>query len=340
MPLVSIVIPAYNAEVWVDRALDSVMAQTYRDVEVIVVDDGSSDNTAAVVGRRCGPKVRLIRQKNAGASAARNRGIAEARGAYIGFLDADDELTPNMAASLVGALEAYPLAGAASGAMIMDHGGVRTRMPDEGAILPSGQSSGLLGDFFAAFTTYLWGVACADSVLIRAGTIQAVGAFSEKLHYGEDQELWCRIAGRYPWVFVDCVVACYHQHEVSSRTRQEGWRKTLSFEGVYFGEEDMKRHILPDRWESYRALRRSRVLGFCRERLMYGQTQAVRALLPLIAPLPRTLNGWMLTGLAYLPGPIASAGVRKLPSVMRILQRLGVPWMVKRLKNRSGGGRQ
>jgi glycosyltransferase involved in cell wall biosynthesis len=90
---VSVVIPAYNAASVLPRAIESVLGQTSRPEEVIVVDDGSTDNTAQVA-TQYGPSITYIRQDNAGASAARNRGIAEATGEWIAFLDSDDEWLP------------------------------------------------------------------------------------------------------------------------------------------------------------------------------------------------------------------------------------------------------
>ncbi|PZQ50766.1 MAG: glycosyl transferase [Rhodovulum sulfidophilum] len=90
-PFFSVVIPAYNRALTVERAIESCLRQTFTEIEVIVVDDGSSDDTAAVVGRRDDPRLVYIRQENRGASAARNRGAREARGAFLAFLDSDDE---------------------------------------------------------------------------------------------------------------------------------------------------------------------------------------------------------------------------------------------------------
>jgi glycosyltransferase involved in cell wall biosynthesis len=91
--LVSVVIPAYNAERWVGAAVRSVLAQTYANFEVLVVDDGSKDGTAVVAEAFGGP-VRCIRQKNGGVSRARNHGAAQARGEFLAFLDADDDWLP------------------------------------------------------------------------------------------------------------------------------------------------------------------------------------------------------------------------------------------------------
>jgi GT2 family glycosyltransferase len=105
--LVSIVIPTYNRAYIIGQAIESVLAQTYDNVEVVVVDDGSTDDTAAVVGRY-GPKVRYIRQANAGVSAARNRGLREARGEFLALLDSDDAWLPWKAEAQVAVLRAFP----------------------------------------------------------------------------------------------------------------------------------------------------------------------------------------------------------------------------------------
>ena len=107
MKLVSVVIPSFNRSAFIDRAIDSVLGQTYPDIEVIVVDDASSDNTVARVHARSksDPRVRLIVQgQQAGAQAARNAGIRAAKGAWVAFLDSDDEFLPESVELRVGAL--------------------------------------------------------------------------------------------------------------------------------------------------------------------------------------------------------------------------------------------
>ena len=89
-PKVSVVIPTYNRAATVPRAIESVLAQTVTDLEVIVVDDGSSDDTGKVLGEMFGDRIRYYAQTNQGASVARNRGVEEARGEWIAFLDSDD----------------------------------------------------------------------------------------------------------------------------------------------------------------------------------------------------------------------------------------------------------
>lgn len=112
--LVSVVIPAYNAERYIREAIESVLAQDYRPIEVIVVDDGSSDATATIV-ESFGSEVRCIRQENAGTAAARNVGVQASRGAFLAHHDADDLWTPGRLSLQMKALEAHPELDAVSG---------------------------------------------------------------------------------------------------------------------------------------------------------------------------------------------------------------------------------
>lgn len=107
--LVTVIVPAYNAAAYLDDALDALAAQDHPDVEVVVVDDGSQDDTAEVARRHAG--VRVVQQENAGPSAARNAGIAVARGDFITFCDADDRFRPTKVSAQVGYLREHPEVG-------------------------------------------------------------------------------------------------------------------------------------------------------------------------------------------------------------------------------------
>ena len=113
-PVVSVVLPTYNRAALLPRAVESVIAQTYGDWELIVVDDGSTDETAAVVsayGTKLGDRFVYLRQENRGSSAARNRGIEASRGRFVAFLDSDDEFAPTKLARQLALFERYPQLG-------------------------------------------------------------------------------------------------------------------------------------------------------------------------------------------------------------------------------------
>ena len=112
--MISVVIPLYNKKESVAHTLKCVLMQTYQDFEVVVVDDGSTDGSAEIVEGVDDGRIRLIRQENGGVSAARNRGIKEAKREYVAFLDADDEWKPEHLQTLVGLMEKYPQCGAYS----------------------------------------------------------------------------------------------------------------------------------------------------------------------------------------------------------------------------------
>lgn len=104
-PLVSVIIPAYNAERWIEEAIASVLGQTITDLEVLVVDDGSNDNTSNLAKGFSDQRVKVLNKANGGVSTARNAGIEAAKGTYLAFLDADDLMTPESLKQKVGSLE-------------------------------------------------------------------------------------------------------------------------------------------------------------------------------------------------------------------------------------------
>lgn len=102
--LISVIIPCYNVDKWVKKCLDSVLAQTYKEIEVIVIDDGSTDDTADILASYTDSRLRIITQKNKGVSMARNNGITYASGEFLTFVDSDDWLEPQMYEKLYSAL--------------------------------------------------------------------------------------------------------------------------------------------------------------------------------------------------------------------------------------------
>lgn len=315
-PLVSIVVPAYNAEQWVGRAIESVLAQDWPRIELIVVNDGSTDNTEEIC-LRYKEKIRYLCQPNRGVSAARNAGIQIASGEFIGFLDADDEYLPHMVSTLVEALLEFPEAMAASGAYLLRRGATETRCPPKGSVLQYGKRVGLVSDFFCIYAR--WNLVWTGAVLVRKQAFDEVGLFRPDLRLGEDIEMWTRIAGRFPWVFVDEVVACYNQNPESSITLKP--MRTLDFSFIYT-EKEMRRLIRPELWPSYRIFRRDQTLQRCRALLRYGATQEVRAALSRIPPARINASWIVIRMIASLPPRVASVCVLGGIGLKRIVRAI------------------
>jgi hypothetical protein len=191
LPTVSAVIPAYNAERFLSRAIRSALAQDPLPDEILVVDDGSTDGSAAIA-RGFGSPVRCIQQANAGASAARNRGIAEARGELVAFLDSDDEWLPHHLGRAVRVLARHPELGWYS-----DDYRFEPPLPGErpGPGAEAVVDDAYLPDFFAASRRW---EAETSAMVIRRAVFGAVGCFDTSLVTAEDRDLWFRIGLRYP----------------------------------------------------------------------------------------------------------------------------------------------
>ena len=192
----SVIVPLYNKAPYVQRALDSVLAQTFRDFELIVVDDGSTDGGSEIVARCSDPRVRVVRQTNAGPGAARNRGLREAQGEFVAFLDADDEWLPEFLARSAEYLRLHGEVATIS----MGYRNTRTKpevlesmLDAEGVrngqyrVGPEGRSA----RFVVRLLSYMkpWSTVGRRSVFMR------FGGFLDKWKclYGEDEYLWLQV---------------------------------------------------------------------------------------------------------------------------------------------------
>jgi glycosyltransferase involved in cell wall biosynthesis len=201
-PQVSVIIPTYNHAHYVGQAIQSVLSQGYDDYEIIVVDDGSKDNTREVVAQ-FGDQVRYIWQENKGLSGARNTGIDAARGSYIALLDADDCWLPGFLSTLVARLEADPELGAVhSGFFFVD--GQGELLPQQGtSTVPDDQMYDRLldGEFFVP-----------AAVLTRRQCFERVGLFDETLRASEDWDMWLRVARKFRFAGLSQPLLNYRMH--------------------------------------------------------------------------------------------------------------------------------
>jgi glycosyltransferase involved in cell wall biosynthesis len=197
-PRVSVVIPTHNRADKVGKTIDSALAQTVTDLEVIVVDDGSSDGTGPVLKETYGDRIRYFFQQNQGASVARNRGIEEARGEWIAFLDSDDLWERNKLESQLSALEQFsPRCGACyTDVRFFNHPEPRTMFQlaeenyrHEGTIGTNPEVLRLLVRPGGGGM-----VVCLSSLVARSDELRRTGGFDPKLLFSQDSELMFRLA--------------------------------------------------------------------------------------------------------------------------------------------------
>jgi hypothetical protein len=187
--LVSIVIPAFDAERWIGACIDSALAQRAVEVEVVVVDDGSRDRTLQVAERRAGPRVRVLSQANAGAAAARNAGLRAARGDCVQFLDADDLLHPHA----LGARLRDAAPGARSRTLLTGAWGRFFHHPSRAVFEPTAlwRTQPPLDWLLAKFETNAFMVPAAWTA--PRALLEAAGPWDERLSYDDDGEYLCRV---------------------------------------------------------------------------------------------------------------------------------------------------
>lgn len=187
---VSVVIPTYNRGAFIRDAVDSVLAQSYRNLEVIVVDDGSTDNTAAILAAIDDPRLHYIRQENQGRSHARNVALRLAVGDYIAFLDSDDIYLPGKLRLQVDYLDANP-------DIVMVYTSANC-IDESGRPLGKTYEATVSGDIYAEVAFFLPVTVILPTVMLRREVLAATGLFDEQMERFEDTDMWRRIARRYP----------------------------------------------------------------------------------------------------------------------------------------------
>ncbi|HOK65955.1 MAG TPA: glycosyltransferase family A protein [Anaerohalosphaeraceae bacterium] len=232
---ISVIIPAYNNERYLGRAIDSVLAQSRPADEIIVVDDGSTDRTAEVA-QTYGEKIRCIRQDNRGPGAARNTGIRAASGEWIAFLDADDEWLPDKLAVQTDLLRRHPQLQWTCGNYIeclCESGRQAPALPEQRilAVLNGGQIS---PDYLKTYAKDLTGH--TDTMLIRRNLLEKAGLFRPEQKRFNDLDLWLRIAYLEPPIgYIAQPLAVHHL--------QAGEHISVRFHSPHLFRELISRHL-------------------------------------------------------------------------------------------------
>ncbi len=221
-PRISVVIPLYNKEQHILRAVNSVVHQTIRDFELIVVDDGSTDGGPGIVSSMSDQRIKLITQSNAGVSAARNKGVENATASLIGFLDADDEWESTFLETILRLQRSYPDAGLYATAYreILPDG--RKSFPIYKGIPGDGWEGPIPSYFRSALgPPPVW----SSAVAIPKKVFLEVGGFPLGIQFAEDKEVWERVALRYFICFSSHIGSTYYLDATNRSCKQIGANK-------------------------------------------------------------------------------------------------------------------
>ena len=206
---ISVVIPLFNKARYINRAIDSVLNQTFQNFELVVINDGSTDKSPEIVRKICDSRIRLIDQKNAGVSAARNRGIHEAGSELIAFLDADDEWLPDFLETILGLAYCYPDAGAYATAYYLLKGS--ENIPRIVEVRTEHEKYGCYFDLLCRGTC-IW----TSSIAVRRDVFDKVGNFRVGYRLGEDLDMWFRIGLYFKYVCSPRICALYHYYQLDN----------------------------------------------------------------------------------------------------------------------------
>lgn len=199
-PRVAVVVPLHDKAAFVLGAVESVLAQTLDDFELIVVDDGSTDGGALALSTISDPRLTVITQPNAGVSAARNAGVRRTRAPWIAFLDADDGWSPEHLATLLEAAGSARAVAAFSNLWLASRGG-----PAMDRAIPAR----IIDDYFAFALARGGYPASASSILVSRAAFEMAGGFEQGRALGEDVDLWCRLALLGPFAYTARITAHY-----------------------------------------------------------------------------------------------------------------------------------
>jgi glycosyltransferase involved in cell wall biosynthesis len=217
-PLVSVVIPSFNYARYLTETIDSALAQSYPHIEVLVVDDGSSDDSLSVLARY-GDRIRYFSQERLGASVARNRGIAEARGEFIALLDSDDAWHPDKIAKQLVLFESARVGLVYSGLKYIDADGNRL-----------GESiDGLAGDVLLDLCLFTppGVLITGSSALVRKTCFDHVGLFDPAISSSSDWDMWRRLACQFDFAIVREPLTSYRLHNASMRHDVRGYERAM-----------------------------------------------------------------------------------------------------------------
>jgi len=193
MPIISVIVPAYNAEKTIVETISSVLRQSFGDLELIVINDGSTDKTLELINTISDARLQVFSFSNGGLSVARNRGIHLAKGEYLAFLDADDLWTHDKLSAQITALKQYPEAGVSYSWIYS--------MDEQGESIKPGISFNFQGDVYPDLLVNNF-IVNGSNCLITREAIELIGEFDSTVDGAADWDYWLRLAAKFPFVLV------------------------------------------------------------------------------------------------------------------------------------------
>ncbi len=282
MPTISVTIPAYNATRTISATLDSILKQTFSDFEIIVINDGSTDNTVEKVQEFQDPRIKIFSYENGGIVAALNRALTHARGEYIAFMDADDLWTPDKLELQLKALQDYPEAGVAySWTTDFIDGKEDQQLPDKpmyfsGDVLPQLLVSNFLRH--------------GSNVLVRRSAIDVIGELDPIASPAEDWDYYLRLAAQYPFALVPKHQIFYRQSTTSLSSNVSRMEKA----GIYVIEKAYK--TAPAKYQHLQKQSLAILFEYCAQRYIQcsqdrpGINQAGKKLWQAVTVYPQTIG--------------------------------------------------
>jgi len=330
-PLVSVIIPAYNCQEYIHEAIDTILNQTYKAIEIIVVDS-STDDTRQLL-KRYGRQVRYFYQEPRGVSAARNFGLKQAYGTLVAFQDADDRWFPGKLEVQVRALEKFPDAKLVfSDYAMFDHSGV---------ILPSAcfphfklwfDRHKIPGAPLAIGRLY-WELMLSNcigtcSVLVEKAAIDEFKGFDESFRTCEDLDLWLRLTTKYSMLYVDEVLAEYRVRDTGLSGSQSTRRMTWDVDRIRVREKHVRNCLVPDQLRAQvKHLQGKHCWEVGCASLTSGDNKNARAMFLTGIPYrPLDWRMWLYLGMTFLPTSIIFSGIRIKQALRSSLARHALWW--------------
>lgn len=256
----SVVIPLYNKASHIRRTIDSVLAQSVKDFELIIVNDGSTDDSEKIVKQYHDPRIRLISQFNAGVSTARNRGIKKANYPYIAFLDADDVWDNDFLENIEKLIIDFPGADVYATGIRISRAGKKLEVY-KSTIIPSHPWQGIMKNFFECLAADFYPIS-SSSVCVKKELLEKLNGFDENLKIGEDIDMWTRLFLVADIAFTTQPSAIYHRGtENPSHMQVDYIKKEHDFIKTLI-QRDKNKIPVDKNKEAYRAYLRLKVFAF------------------------------------------------------------------------------